>query len=105
MKDDETLSVYLTRLLELVNQMRGLGCWFKGKPKCHGFNRFGHFIKDCNQAKAGKLANFANQVTEPATMFYVCHSATIGRNVNMWYVDSACSNHMTSHESLLVDID
>ncbi|CAL8993608.1 unnamed protein product [Prunus brigantina] len=36
-------------------------CWFKGKPKCHGCNRFGHFIKDCNQAnKAGKLANFAN---------------------------------------------
>ncbi|CAL2226910.1 unnamed protein product [Prunus armeniaca] len=38
-------------------------------------------------------------------MFYACHSATIGKNMNMWYVDSACSNHMTSHESLLVNID
>ncbi|CAL8137031.1 unnamed protein product [Prunus armeniaca] len=37
-------------------------CWFKGKPKCHGCNRFGHFIKDCDQPnKAGKLVNFANQ--------------------------------------------
>ncbi|KAI5342543.1 hypothetical protein L3X38_010418 [Prunus dulcis] len=37
-------------------------CWFKGKPKCHGCNRFGHFVKDCDQAnKAGKLANIANQ--------------------------------------------
>ncbi|CAL9026026.1 unnamed protein product [Prunus brigantina] len=23
-------------------------CWFKGKPKCHGCNQFGHFIKDCD---------------------------------------------------------
>ncbi|XP_048439344.1 uncharacterized protein LOC108865628 [Pyrus x bretschneideri] len=37
-------------------------CWFKGKPKCHGCNRFGHFIKDCDKPnKAGKLVNFANQ--------------------------------------------
>ncbi|CAN6697091.1 unnamed protein product [Malus baccata var. baccata] len=82
-------------------------CWFKGKPKCHGCNRFGHFIKDCDQPnKAGKLVKFANQVTEPATMFYDCrHSATIGRNMNIWYVDSACSNHMTSHKSLLIDVN
>ncbi|CAL8993724.1 unnamed protein product [Prunus brigantina] len=81
-------------------------CWFKGKPKCHGWIRFGHFVKDCDQAnKAGKLANIANQVTKPATMFYACHPATIGKNVNIWYVDSACSNHMTAYESLLIDID
>ncbi|XP_050154691.1 uncharacterized protein LOC126628870 [Malus sylvestris] len=81
-------------------------CWFKGKPKCHGCNRFGHFIKDCDQSnKSGKLVNYANQVTESATMFYACHSATIGRSMNIWYVDSACSNHMTSHESLLIDVD
>ncbi|KAI5348918.1 hypothetical protein L3X38_001805 [Prunus dulcis] len=79
---------------------------FSRKPKCHGCNQFGHFIKDCDQAnKAGKLANFANQVTEPATMFYACHSATIGRNMYIWYVDSSCSNHMTSHESLLINVD
>ncbi|KAI5336241.1 hypothetical protein L3X38_015508 [Prunus dulcis] len=40
-------------------------CWFKGKPKCHGCNRFGHFVKDCDQAnKAGKLANIANQALQ-----------------------------------------
>ncbi|KAI5323718.1 hypothetical protein L3X38_032790 [Prunus dulcis] len=194
MKDDETLSVYLTRLLELVNQMKGYeedlskgrlvqkllislikkfdpNCYVTeqmkdietievqkvlaalrgfaqrldrhakstiekafssmsinqkgsqsnssfgnnkskknwksmGKPKCYGCNRFGHYIKECDQAnKARKVANIANQVTEPATLFYACHSATIGKNMNMWYVDSACSNHMTSHESLLVNID
>ncbi|VVA36580.1 PREDICTED: Retrovirus-related Pol poly from transposon, partial [Prunus dulcis] len=57
------------------------------------------------QTRLEKVANISNQLTEPATMFYACHSATIGKNMNMWYVDSACSNHMTSHESLLVNID
>ncbi|CAL2248476.1 unnamed protein product [Prunus armeniaca] len=150
MKDDETLSVYLTRFLELVNQMKGYGedlsrgrlvqkllisltkefdlvCYvieqtkdietieaqeviaalrgfaqrldrhaestterafssmsvnqkgtqsssssgdakpkknwkLKGKPKCYGCNRFGHYIKECDQAnKARKVANLANQ--------------------------------------------
>ncbi|XP_048434681.1 uncharacterized protein LOC125474746 [Pyrus x bretschneideri] len=55
--------------------------------------------------KVEKLANFANQVSESATMFYARHSATIGRNMNIWYVDSACSNHMISHESLLIYVD
>ncbi|KAI5337779.1 hypothetical protein L3X38_017050 [Prunus dulcis] len=81
-------------------------CWFKGKPKCYGCNRFGHLIKDCEQSnKTEKLANVASKVTEPATMFYACHSASIEKNMNVWYVDSACSNHMTAHESLLIDID
>ncbi|CAL8137563.1 unnamed protein product [Prunus armeniaca] len=150
MKDDETLSVYLIRFLELVNQMKGYGedlsrgrlvqkllisltkefdlvCYVieqtkdietieaqeviaalrgfaqrldrhaestterafssmsvnqkgtqsssssgdakpkknwksKGKPKCYGCNRFGHYIKECDQAnKARKVANLANQ--------------------------------------------
>ncbi|XP_070677879.1 uncharacterized protein [Malus domestica] len=81
-------------------------CWFKGKLKCHGCNQFSHLIKDYDQPnKAEKLVNFANQVTESATMFYACHSTTIGRNMNIWCVDSACSNHITSHESLLIDVD
>ncbi|CAL9001482.1 unnamed protein product, partial [Prunus brigantina] len=80
-------------------------CWFKGRPKCYGCNRFGHLIKDCESNKTERLANLASKVTEPATMFYACHSATIGRNVNVWYVDSTCSNHMIAHESLLIDID
>ncbi|BBG93432.1 Histone superfamily protein [Prunus dulcis] len=44
-------------------------CWFKGKPKCYGCNRFGHYIKDCDQAnKAGKVANIANQSTGKGTL-------------------------------------
>ncbi|CAL2265197.1 unnamed protein product [Prunus armeniaca] len=42
---------------------------------------------------------------EEGTMFYACHDASVIKNSSVWYVDSACSNHMTSHESLLIDID
>lgn len=70
-------------------------CLFKGKPKCHGCNRFGHLVKDCDQSnKTRQQVNFANQLIESATMFYACHFATIGKDVNVWYVDSACSNHI-----------
>ena len=33
-----------------------------------------------------------------------CHAASI-EGENVWYVDSACSNHMTSQESKLIDLD
>ncbi|KAB2623500.1 retrovirus-related Pol polyprotein from transposon TNT 1-94 [Pyrus ussuriensis x Pyrus communis] len=38
-------------------------------------------------------------------MFYVCHSASIAQDRSVWFVDSACSNHMTSQKSLLLNID
>jgi hypothetical protein len=37
-------------------------------------------------------------------MFYACHSVSL-QDRNVWFVDSACSNHMTSQESELINID
>ena len=37
-------------------------------------------------------------------MFYACHSANL-QDRKVWFVDSACSNHMTSQESGLINID
>ncbi|KAI5317605.1 hypothetical protein L3X38_037312 [Prunus dulcis] len=37
-------------------------------------------------------------------MFYACHSASV-KNGSVWFVDSACSNRMTSQESALINID
>ena len=79
-------------------------CWFKGKPKCHKCDRFGHLAKDC-RSKIVPAANYANEVEEEGTMFYACHSASVVKNSSVWYVDSACSNHMTGHESLLIEVN
>ncbi|CAL9005811.1 unnamed protein product [Prunus brigantina] len=79
-------------------------CWFKGKPKCYKCDRFGHVAKDC-RGKPAQTTNYATHKEEEGTMFYVYHSATVVKNNDVWYVDSACSNHMTSHESLLINVD
>ncbi|CAL2230000.1 unnamed protein product [Prunus armeniaca] len=79
-------------------------CWFKGKPKCFKCERFGHLAKDCS-GKTPQAAHYAKHMEEEWTMFYACHVASAIKNSSVWYVDSACSNHMTSHESLLIDID
>ncbi|KAM1322361.1 hypothetical protein ACFX2F_015334 [Malus domestica] len=34
-----------------------------------------------------------------------CNSAKMEKNNEVWYIDSGCSNHMTAHESLLIDIN
>ncbi|TQD85937.1 hypothetical protein C1H46_028483 [Malus baccata] len=80
-------------------------CWFKGKPKCHNCNRFGHVVRDCHQPKKNHTANYLNHVQDNAMMFYACHKASVQENSGVWYLDSGCSNHMTSTESLLINID
>ncbi|KAI5329690.1 hypothetical protein L3X38_029087 [Prunus dulcis] len=60
--------------------------------------------KDC-KGKPTQIANYAAHKEEEGTMFYACHSAAVVQNNDVWYVDSAYSNHMTSHESLMVNID
>ncbi|CAL2232094.1 unnamed protein product [Prunus armeniaca] len=78
-------------------------CRHKGKPRCGKCNRFGHTAKDCEGNK--QVANCAKEEeVTTGTMFYACHSASV-KNGSVWFVDSACSNHMTSQESVLINID
>ncbi|CAL2275175.1 unnamed protein product [Prunus armeniaca] len=78
-------------------------CRHKGKPRCGKCNRFGHTAKDCEGNK--QVANCAKEEEViTGTMFYACHSASV-KNGSVWFVDSACNNHMTSQESVLINID
>nr|XP_017180703.2 uncharacterized protein LOC108170365 [Malus domestica] len=79
-------------------------CRYKGKAKCGRCNRFGHLTKDCDNGK--QVANCAKEEDAiTATMFYACHASSIASSRSVWFVDSACSNHMTSQESLLINLD
>ena len=79
-------------------------CRYKGKPKCGKCGKFGHATRDCDHDK--QVANYAKEEDIPTgAMFYACHSASIAQDRSVWFVDSACSNHMTSQESLLLNLD
>ncbi|XP_068307501.1 uncharacterized protein [Pyrus communis] len=78
-------------------------CKYKGKPKCGKCNHFGHIAKDCDGHKQVAHCAKEEEVTT-GTMFYACHSSTV-QDRSVWFVDSACSNHMTSQESTLINLD
>ncbi|XP_048420248.1 uncharacterized protein LOC125468484 [Pyrus x bretschneideri] len=83
-------------------------CFLKGKPKCHSYGKIWHIARDCNNKKNVQQLNFATQVLPTPTMFYA-NNAVDKKFIEdvwyVWYVDSGCSNHMTSREDVLVDID
>ncbi|CAL8994831.1 unnamed protein product [Prunus brigantina] len=78
--------------------------WEALQQEFRGDKKFGHLAKHYS-GKAPQVAHYAKHMEEEGTMFYACHAAFVLKNSSVWYVDSACSNHMTSHESLLIDID
>ncbi|KAB2632110.1 hypothetical protein D8674_028357 [Pyrus ussuriensis x Pyrus communis] len=80
-------------------------CWLKNKVKCHKCNKIGHIARYCNMNKVVQHVNFANQVEETGNLFYANHYGEVRKISDEWYIDSGCSNHMTSREDLLVDID
>ncbi|CAL8173995.1 unnamed protein product [Prunus armeniaca] len=77
----------------------------EGKPRCGKCNRFGHTAKDCEGHSHKQVANYAKEEEVTiGTMFYACHSTSL-QDKNVWFVDSACSNRITSQESVLINID
>ncbi|CAL8166111.1 unnamed protein product [Prunus armeniaca] len=104
MHENESLSAYLTRLNELINQMKGSFKRYKGKPKCYNCDKFGHLARECTASKNVQKANCSNQMEVTGNLLYA-NSAIAATNVTgEWYIDSGCSNHMTGNESLLTDI-
>ncbi|CAL9029300.1 unnamed protein product, partial [Prunus brigantina] len=80
-------------------------CRHKGKPRCGKCNHFGHTTKDCDSHNHKQVANCAKEEgVTTGTMFYACYSASM-QDRSVWFVDSACSNHMTSQEFVLINID
>ncbi|CAL2280264.1 unnamed protein product [Prunus armeniaca] len=70
----------------------------------------GNKCKFCDKLHYGECwfknkVNFANQVEETGNLFFANHSGEVKKMSDEWYIDSGCSNHMTSMEDLLVDID
>lgn len=62
-------------------------------------------MRDYHQPKKNQVVNYANQVQDTTMMFHACHKAEVQRKCGVWYLDSGCSNHMISNESLLIKVD
>ncbi|KAL7144759.1 hypothetical protein ABFS83_07G033700 [Erythranthe nasuta] len=65
--------------------------------------KFGESSKDC-RSRQSHQTNFTEQDERKDYLFYACHAASEVKN-DTWYIDSGCSNHMTSNEEIFQDID
>ncbi|KAA8541944.1 hypothetical protein F0562_023096 [Nyssa sinensis] len=77
--------------------------WFQGKPQCHNCKRFGYVQKDC-QIKTNQQVSFTEEKEGEGNLFFACQAVTETKN-DVWFLDSGCSNHMTSNKSIFLDMD
>jgi hypothetical protein len=85
-------------------------CRNKGKPQCYHCKKFGHVEKFC-RLKNGEQSNYAeekkndkDEKRNDESTFYACQAA-MEKKDDVWFVDSGCSNHMTSDESIFCKLD
>ncbi|KAM2990086.1 hypothetical protein FF2_003976 [Malus domestica] len=131
MRDDESLSSYLTRLNKIINQMRTFGesrsnkrlvqnvlislskpydsiCLVIENTKCLETVELQEVVailksQEQQECTAGKIVQKANSVNQEVTgnLFYADSAIS---ETNNWYIDSGCNNHMIRNADLLVDI-
>ncbi|XP_073153344.1 uncharacterized protein [Henckelia pumila] len=76
-------------------------CW----DRCKTCKIPNHSYKDCwhRQKNEGNEANFTEE-NDQKIMFYSCMNMT-NNSLNMWYLDSGCSNHMKGHKDYFIKFD
>ncbi|KAK3007404.1 hypothetical protein RJ639_017172 [Escallonia herrerae] len=77
--------------------------WHKGKTQCCKCKRFGHEEKFC-RSKQNHQANYTEENEDQGVLFYANQAAS-DKNMDIWLLDSGCSNHMTGDESISQELD
>jgi len=77
--------------------------------QCHNCQKWGHFVDECINKRVPRNADEAQLAQDEDFDFdKVLLLATTNSeedSVNLWYLDTGCSNHMTGHREWFVNID
>ncbi|KAG5068162.1 hypothetical protein JHK85_000539 [Glycine max] len=77
--------------------------------QCYNCQKWGHFADECKNKRVPRNADEAKLAQdEDSDSDKVLLMATTNLeedNVNLWYLDTGCSNHMTGHREWFVNID
>ncbi|XP_062080662.1 uncharacterized protein LOC133785446 [Humulus lupulus] len=74
--------------------------WKKSSIHCHNCKKFGHVNANC----WAPHAHYVEKENEESKLFMV-HSSSNDIQNDVWFLDSGCSNHMTSNRSLFKELD
>ena len=86
----------------------------KSKIQCHYCKKFGHYAYECKKKQYDQGRQSSSQSTSTSTStsaMIMALTSPIECNVvqesthDIWYLDSGCSNHMTSNLNLFSSLD
>ena len=81
----------------------------KSKVECFRCHKHGHYASECytrlpNDKEKGENSNFMEDKKEPETLLMAVHEGE-KTELDIWYVDTGCSNHMSGSKSSFSNLD
>ena len=77
----------------------------KSKVQCYKCERFGHFASECRSKSQRHQDEQANVAEAEQPLVLACKQGADTEASNIWYLDTACSNHMTGQKDIFSFLD
>nr|CAD1825826.1 unnamed protein product [Ananas comosus var. bracteatus] len=80
-------------------------CWKRPDVRCRRCHKLGHIEKFCKKKGNQQQGEAHVAVQQEVDQLFVASCFSSSTPCDSWFVDSGCTNHMTSDEKLFINLD